>query len=120
MPNDIKETVNSTEIAMAKTDVKFSLEKFENALETLADKIESTSQRIQKPIRVANEWKNAVVELKDTALANPYFKEALTFSGVIFARIRRNPRPFGLAALGIIGVIALVTYSRSRTRMAIS
>ena len=117
MPNDTinKDTVNSSEISMAKTDVKFSLEKFESALDTLADKIEFTSQRIQKPLRVAREWKNAVIELKDTAMANPYAKEAIAFSSLLLTRVRRNPRPFGIAALGIIGVVALIAYSRRRS-----
>lgn len=96
-----------------------SVERFESAMEHLADKVEDSSRRVEHTVELANKSKDDLIRMKNTAISafdpvKPYVRRASDFSSQTYSRARENPRPFLMAAIGFIGGLLLLSYYRNR------
>jgi hypothetical protein len=92
-----------------------SLERFESAMESLANRVEHTSRSVQHMLDLATQQKNEILGLRQKAFTAvqpvmPYLHQAEAAGHRVAARVRANPRPFVLAAIGLIAGIAALSW----------
>jgi hypothetical protein len=108
----------NTSIDKADRAVQKSLDRFEVALDNLADKIEMTAQKIHRVRDVALDSKDKLNHLTDEVKATisplkPYLSQAQNLSSKAMVRVKANPKPFIWAGVGIFcGFLAMIYWDR--------
>lgn len=107
----------SSSIEKAEEAVQNSINRFETAMEHLAEKVEGTSQKLHHVRDVAKDSKDKLMHLKEEVQATldpirPYVTQVRNISNKAMGTVRGTPRPVLLAAIGIIG-FAAYKYFRS-------
>lgn len=107
---DSKMNLNSS-IEQAEEAVQHSINRFETAMEHLAEKVEGTSQKLHHVRDVAKDSKDKLLHLKDEVQATldpvkPYVKQIKNASGKALGTVRSAPKPYLWLAAGVIGYAA--------------
>lgn len=105
-------------IDKAEEAVQNSINRFETAMEHLAEKVEGTSQKIHHVRDVAKDSKEKLMHLKDEVQATidplrPYVAQVRNVSRKALGRVRSAPRPVLWAAVGILGWAAYQYFKKS-------
>ena len=110
----------SSSIEKAEEAVQNSINRFETAMEHLAEKVEGTSQKLHHVRDVAKDSKDKLMHLKEEVRATldpfkPYVNQVRNISTKAVGTVRATPRPFLLAAVGLIGFAAYKYFKNSST-----
>ncbi|MEZ0391975.1 MAG: hypothetical protein ACAH59_07165 [Pseudobdellovibrionaceae bacterium] len=115
MDNNITNPKIDNAIFRAEQAVENSINKFEAAMEHLAEKAEMTSQKLQHVRDVGRRSKDQLVHLKDEVTSTfepvmPYVSRARSVSRSAVGEVRRNSRPLFVSALGLLGGYLIYRY----------
>ena len=94
--------ISEQEIAAAQTSVSISVQRLEIALDHLAEKVGMTSESVQKAKHIVTAPKRFFLNAKGTVT---------DFSKQAVVSVKKNPRPFVAAAVGIVGVGILLYFA---------
>lgn len=105
-------------IERAEEAVQNSINRFETAMEHLAEKVEGTSQKLHHVRDVAKDSKDKLMHLKEEVQATigpfkPYMNQVKTISNRAMGSVRAAPRPLLWAAMGIVGFAAYKYFKNS-------
>ena len=111
----------ASSIEKAEAAVQSSINRFESAMETLAEKVEGTTQKIHHVRDVARDSKEKLMHFKEEVQATfdplrPYARQVQKYSTKAFVAVKRVPRPYLWLALGV-GVWAGYRIYSNRKRM---
>ncbi|OFZ29313.1 MAG: hypothetical protein A2622_07815 [Bdellovibrionales bacterium RIFCSPHIGHO2_01_FULL_40_29] len=93
------------EITAAKTGLEMSVQRFGMALDNLANRVGVTADSIHQVQEMVGAPKRMILNAKGTI--QDYSERAIT-------KVRENPRPFLMVAVGVIGLGALLYYGVRR------
>ena len=113
-----KESTLSSSIEKAEEAVQNSINRFETAMEHLAEKVDGTSQKLHHVRDVAKDSKEKLMHFKEEVEATinplkPYVKQIQSYSTKAMGTVRAAPKPYLWLAVGVIGFAAF-QYFRNR------
>lgn len=119
---DSKMKLNSS-IDKAEEAVQQSIDRFETAMEHLAEKVEGTSQKLHHVRDVAQDSKEKLLHFKDEVQATidplrPYVKQIKTYSRKAMGTARSVPRPVWWLAAGVVGWVTFQYFRGDAPRKA--
>lgn len=113
----------NTSVDKADRAVQKSLDRFGMALDHLADRIETTAQKIHRVRNVAMDSKEKLNHFTDEVKATmsplkPYFSRAQDLSHRAVVRVKANPGLFVWAGVGVFfGFLALIYWDRNSSSL---
>jgi hypothetical protein len=105
----------SPAINRAEEAVSHSVERFELAMQQLAERIEDSRIRVESAVDHVNKARTEVTRIKDSVVSTvqPFKGYALSV-GEAYTTVRSNPRPYLLGVLGVVGALLAWTFYQGR------
>jgi hypothetical protein len=97
----------------AESAVDSSINRFESAMEHLADRVEDTSHKLQHVMDLVERQQDELLHLKDRA------KQAIEPMRPYIAQLQRNPRPYILGAVSFVAALFALTYIGKRRQRGV-
>lgn len=116
----MNESWNDTKVDRAEKAVVGSIDRLEHAMESLTEKVEGSSQKLQHVVDLGVRQKDELLRLKSTAEETilPIYRDTMAQGRRVISSVRADPRPYLYGAAVIVGGLILMTFLRGRRSSA--
>jgi hypothetical protein len=107
---------NEGKVNQAEKAVVGSIDKLESAMESLTDKVEDSSARLQHVVDLGVRQKDELLRIKSMAQESifPIFRDSFATGRQLYINVKADPRPYLYGAAIIVGGLILLNFRSKR------